>query len=160
MDRDPSHPPTAAPAPPNLAIPQPAELPATDHIILDVGGRKFRSRKTTLQGVPYFESLFSGRWTVELLPDGSLPIDSDPDVFTILMEYIRRPAVYPLLWTREKGFDYMAYNKLMAEADYFGLTDLKDWIQQRQFMKAVKTTLKMEIHPARFDMIDGAGNHT
>jgi hypothetical protein len=141
-------------------VPKPAELPATDHIILDVGGRKFRSRKTTLQDVPYFQRLFSGRWTIELLPDGSLPIDADPDVFTTLMEYIRRPSVYPLLWTREKGFDYMAYNKLMAEADYFGLDELKQWIQQRQFMKAVKTTLKMQIHPARFDMINDAGNHT
>jgi hypothetical protein len=27
-------------------------------------------------------------------------------------------------------------------------------------MKAVKTTLKMQIHPARFDMIIDAGNHT
>jgi hypothetical protein len=161
MDWDPSGPPTAsAAAPPNPKVPQHAELPATDHITLDVGGRKFHTRKSTLAEAPYFQNIFTGGWAIELLPDGSLPIDADPEIFALLFEYIRRPTVFPLLWTREKGFDYTTYNKLMAEADFFGLLELKEWIQERHFLKAVKTDLKMEIHPGRFDHIDGAGNHT
>jgi hypothetical protein len=40
-----------------------------------------------------------------LLPDGSLPIDADPEIWPTLFTYIKRPTVFPLLWTRKKGFD-------------------------------------------------------
>jgi hypothetical protein len=59
--------------------------------------------------------------------------------------------VFPLLWTREKGFDYKGYSKLMAEADFFGLSELKEWILEKKYMAAVETGLKMQIHPGQLN---------
>jgi hypothetical protein len=89
-----------------------------------------------------------------------LPIDVDPEIFPTLFEYLRRPAVYPLLWTRENGFDYAAYNKLMAEADFFGLVDLKDWIQQKKYLEVVNIHLKLEIYPGSLRKYDYEENST
>jgi hypothetical protein len=122
----------------------------TDHIVLDVGGVKYHTRKSTLKFSPFFAAMFSGRWTLHLLPDGSLPVDLIQDIFPTLLEYLQFPKIYPLLWTREKGFDYVAYTKLLGQADFLGLTDLKTWIQERKFLGAVRTSLKMEMHPGDF----------
>ncbi|KAF2822512.1 hypothetical protein CC86DRAFT_410111 [Ophiobolus disseminans] len=80
-----SHPPVASTAAPNLNIPQPPELSSTDHVTLDVGGRKFCTRKSTLETSAYFKNMLSGRWNVELLPDGSLSVEADEDIFPILL---------------------------------------------------------------------------
>jgi hypothetical protein len=48
----------------------------------------------------------------------------------------------------------------MAEADFFGLDDLTNWIKERKYLKAVKTGFKMEIHPGRFDEIPHVDNYT
>lgn len=41
---------------------------------------------------------------------------------------MRRPSKFPLFWTKDTVFDYVLYNKVEAEADYFHLHDLRDWI--------------------------------
>jgi len=161
MDVDTSAASNAPPQPAALPYPVPTELPQTDHIILDVDGRKHRTRKSILSDCAYFANLLSGRWPVDMLPDGSLPIDADPETWPIIFTYIKRPTVFPLLWTREKGFDYVTYNKLMAEADFFGLDDLKDWIRQKKYMKAVKSGYKMEVHPGQLNPYSKIeNNHT
>jgi hypothetical protein len=101
---------------------------------------------------------------MEKLPDGSFFIDADVDVYRIILNYMRRPTVYPLLWTREKGFDHAMYSRVMAEADFFMLVDLRDWIMKREYMGAVIVTHKTEIKAAwegaweypRYDITDGS----
>lgn len=85
---------------------------------------------------------------METLPDGSVFIDADPDVFTIVLNYMRRPSTYPLLWTCEKGFDYVLYNKVMAEADFYMLEELRDWVASKEYENAVKIRHKIEVNPA------------
>ncbi|KAF1846519.1 uncharacterized protein K460DRAFT_367277 [Cucurbitaria berberidis CBS 394.84] len=150
MEIDPSHAAHASSAPSQhtLDIPRPTELPPGDLITLDVDGRKFRTRKSTLQNCGYFSGILSGRFAIELLPDGSLPVDADPDVFPTLLNYLRTPSTYPLLWTQEKGFDYVGYNKLLAVADFFGLEDLKQWIQKKTYLKAITTYHRVHVGPA------------
>ncbi|KAF2797853.1 hypothetical protein K505DRAFT_213414, partial [Melanomma pulvis-pyrius CBS 109.77] len=111
----------------------------SDIIILDVSGRKFRTRKDTLATSDYFKGLVS-RWgdSADRQEDGSYFIDADPEVFEHLLGFMRRPSRFPLYWTKEKGFDYVLYNKLEAEADFFLLHDLRDWIHQKQYLNAVK----------------------
>jgi len=140
-------------APQQHDYPRRTDLPETDHITLDVDGHKYRTTKSILKNCDYFASLLSGRWPVDLLPDGSLPVDTDPEIWPALFAYIKRPTMYPLLWTREKGFDYVGYNKLLAEADFFGLPELQEWIKQKKFLEVIKTGYKMEIHPGQLNPI-------
>ncbi|KAF2645295.1 hypothetical protein P280DRAFT_116575 [Massarina eburnea CBS 473.64] len=94
--------------------------------------------RSTLRTSPYFNNLLS-RWEdgTETLPNGAIFIDAEPEIFKHVLDYMRRPTVFPLFWTREKGFDHVLYAKVMAEADFFMLEDLRDWIRGREYMKAV-----------------------
>ncbi|EOA87586.1 hypothetical protein ACJQWK_08769 [Exserohilum turcicum] len=118
---------------------------ASNFLTLDVSGRKFRCSKAVLSTSPYFENLFA-RWedSADRQVDGSYLIDADPDVFKHLLDFMRRPARFPLYWNREEGFDYLLYSKLEAEADYFMLEDLRDWIQEKKYLEVVE--MRQVIH--------------
>ncbi|PVH91663.1 hypothetical protein DM02DRAFT_467878, partial [Periconia macrospinosa] len=114
-------------------------------IILDVSGRKFRTQKASLQTSPYFQNLLA-RWDdcADRQEDGSFFIDADPDAFQYILDFMRRPLKFPLFWTKESGFDYALYNKLEAEADYFLLHDLRDWLRKKRYLDAVKTIIEVK----------------
>lgn len=114
-------------------------------IILDVSGRKYKTQKATLQISPYFRNLLA-RWDdcSDRQEDGSYFIDADPDAFQYILEFMRRPSKYPLLWTKETSFNYALYNKLEAEADYFLLHDLRDWLREKRYLDAVKTIVEVK----------------
>ena len=83
-------------APQQLALPRDAQIPDGNFVALDLDGRKYRIRKSDLMSVPYFGALLGGNWAgIDLLPDGSLPIDTDPEIWPILFTYIKRPSIYP-----------------------------------------------------------------
>lgn len=113
-------------------------------IILDVSGRKYQTQKATLQTSPYFQTLLA-RWDNcrDRQGDGSYFVDADPDAFQYILEFIRRPSKFPLFWTKETSFDYALHNKLEAEADYFLLHDLRDWLREKRYLDAVKTTIEV-----------------
>jgi hypothetical protein len=117
-------------------------------IVLDVCGRKFRTTKSTLQTSDYFSNLIT-RWEdcTDRQEDGSFFVDADPDTFEQLLNFMRRPSRFPLYWTKEKGFDYVLYDKLAAEADIFLLHDLRDWIRQRRYLGAIRTDQKITKQP-------------
>jgi hypothetical protein len=52
----------------------------------------------------------------------------------------------------EKGYDYVAYNDVLAEADFYGLEELTDWIKECRYLKAVETSFRMEIYPGQFNV--------
>ncbi|KAF2114337.1 hypothetical protein BDV96DRAFT_473435, partial [Lophiotrema nucula] len=111
-------------------------------IVLDVGGRKYRTYKSTLDESEWFRNFFD-RWDDPSIrqQDGSFFVDADPDVFKHVLAFMRRPSTFPLFWTKEKGFDLDLYNGLAAEADYFGLHGLRDWITSHGFRRAVQTSI-------------------
>ena len=123
-------------------------------ITINVCGRQFQTTKSTLYTSPYFRSLLE-RWDngTDRAPDGSHFIDADPDVFEHLLTFMRRPSKFPLFWTKEKGFDYVLYNKLEADADYFLLHDLRDWIRKGRYRDAVQTVINIEkyMEPTTFN---------
>jgi hypothetical protein len=49
-----------------------------------------------------------------------------------------------LFWSKETSFDYALYNKIEAEADYFLLHDLRDWLRKKRYLDAVKTTIEVK----------------
>lgn len=113
-------------------------------ITLDVSGRKYKTQKATLQTSPYFRNLLA-RWddNCDKEDDGSYVVDADGDTFQHILNFMRRPSKFPLFWTKEAGFDYVLYNKLEVEADYFLLQDLRDWIRQKRYLVAVRTTVQV-----------------
>ncbi|KAI4916801.1 hypothetical protein J4E90_003304 [Alternaria incomplexa] len=113
---------------------------ANNQITLDVSGRKFRTSKSVLSVSPYFEGLLN-RWEegADLQADGSYYVDADALTFEHLLSFMRRPSRFPLYWTRKDGFDYALYSRVEAEADYFMLEGLRDWIKQRKYLQAVVT---------------------
>ena len=56
---------------------------------------------------------------------------------------MRRPSRFSLYWTKKDGLDYVLYSKLEAEADYFMLEGLKNWIKDRKYLEAV--TIKQRV---------------
>jgi hypothetical protein len=115
-------------------------------VILDVSGRKYRTQKATLQESPYFQNLLA-RWNDcgDRQEDGSYFVDADADVFQHVLQFMRRPSKYPLFWTKETSFDYALYNRLEAEADYFLLHDLRDWIREKRYLNAIKTIIEVNV---------------
>jgi hypothetical protein len=51
---------------------------------------------------------------------------------------VRRPSRFPLFWTKKDRFNYALYSKLEAEADYFMLEGLREWIQNERYSRAIK----------------------
>ncbi|CAN9214022.1 unnamed protein product [Alternaria alternata] len=103
------------------------------HLTLDIGGRKFKVSRDTLEAESgWFEQQLSGRfapWEPEM--DGSYFIDADPDLFEHLLRFMRRPEVFPLFYSKMNGFDYDLYNRLQAEALYFQMDTLYEWIKDK-----------------------------
>lgn len=88
-----------------------------DIIQLNVGGRRFTTSKQTLTWIPesFFVSLLSGR--VPSLKDetGAFFIDRDPDLFQIILQFLRTKEVDP------KSYNI---HHLKTEAEFFGLQPL------------------------------------
>jgi hypothetical protein len=107
---------------------------------------QYRIQKITLQASPYFQNLLA-RWNdcSDRHEDSSYLIDADPNVFQHVLQFMRRPSKPSLFWTKETGFDYALYNRLGAEADYFLLHELSDWVQKKCYRDAVKTVIEVKV---------------
>ncbi|EUC27304.1 hypothetical protein COCCADRAFT_67216, partial [Bipolaris zeicola 26-R-13] len=114
-------------------------------IVLDVGGRKYKPQKITLGASSYFRNLLA-RWEncSDKQEESSYFVDADPNKFQYVLDFMRRPSRYPLHWTKETGFDYALYNKLEAEAGHFLLHGLRDWLQEKRYLDAIKTVVEVK----------------
>ncbi|KAI0817223.1 hypothetical protein GGR55DRAFT_8152 [Xylaria sp. FL0064] len=103
---------------------------------LQVGERQFITTKETLTGEStYFQALLSGRWPGP--GEEGYFIDSDPDLFTEILRYLRS-GNFPLYYDPALGAcDYAKYTTLLGEAQYFGISKLEKWIQDKTYLKAV-----------------------
>jgi hypothetical protein len=111
-------------------------------ITLDIGGRKFKTALDTLRsGSGLFHRQLSENYTWSPQADGSYFMDADPDLFAHLLRFMRRPEVFPLFYTKANGFDYDLYNRLEAEAEYFQMHELHEWIEAKKYLGAVVTVV-------------------
>jgi len=102
------------------------------NMTLEIGGRMFKVARNTLESESgLFRSQFSNLFTWTPEPDGSYFLDADPDLFEHLLRYMRRPEVFPLFYSVMNGFDYDLYNRLQAEALYFQMKKLYEWIEAK-----------------------------
>ncbi|KHJ79435.1 hypothetical protein OESDEN_20919 [Oesophagostomum dentatum] len=84
---------------------------------LNVGGQRFATSSHTLTWIPdsFFTSLLSGRIPTVRDDSGAIFIDRDPDVFRIILNYLR---------TKQVDLSNIAPSTLKHEAQYFGLAPL------------------------------------
>jgi hypothetical protein len=54
---------------------------------------------------------------------------------------MRRPEVFPLFYTNAAGFDYDLYNRLEAEALYFQIDALYEWLKAKKYLLALVATI-------------------
>ncbi|KAG9194730.1 hypothetical protein G6011_04765 [Alternaria panax] len=119
------------------------------HITLDVGGRKFKVSRDTLEAESgLFKRQLSDRFTPwEPEVNGSYFMDADSDLFQHLLRFMRRPEVFPLFYSKMNGFDYDLYNRLQVEALYFQIDNLYEWIKDKKYLTAIKVqTSRPDIH--------------
>ena len=91
---------------------------------LNVGGTKFTTSKQTLlkygNGNNFFTSLLSGRIPLLKDDDGAIFIDRDPDLFRVILNYLR---------TRTFNADEANKEALLHEAEFYGLQSLVKQLQ-------------------------------
>lgn len=108
-------------------------------ITLDVGGRLFKVSADVLTAESgLFKRQLSDRFTWVPQADGSYFLDADPEMFEHLLRFMRRPSNFPLFWSKHGGFDYDLYQRLQAEAEYFQVDALYQWIKDKKYLKAVR----------------------
>jgi hypothetical protein len=131
-----------------------------DFIVLDVGGRKFHTLKSTLKAFSWFDARID--WDDNKNREAFF-IDANPDTFAHILDFMRRGSKFPLFWSKSSGFNVELYNELEIDADYFGLDDLRDWIRAGKFQDALVTSdvivksklLWTAIAPDQKDSIEG-----
>ncbi|CAB3398944.1 unnamed protein product [Caenorhabditis bovis] len=95
-----------------------APTPIKQQIVkLNVGGRHFSTSANTLNWIPdtFFTSLLSGRMHTVCDESGAIFIDRDPDVFKVILNYLR---------TKQVDLSSISVSTLKHEAQFFGLTPL------------------------------------
>lgn len=118
---------------------------ATDvRIKLLVGERLFTTTEQTLVAESaYFTSLLSGRWA-STLDDGSYFIDSDPSLFEHILRSLRH-SICPIFYDQARGHDFGLYLALQAEASYFGIPRLYEWLKNKRYLEAIHLSYKIEM---------------
>ncbi|OIW34985.1 hypothetical protein CONLIGDRAFT_627021 [Coniochaeta ligniaria NRRL 30616] len=126
-------------------------------VTLDVRGRPFFTTIGTLVQRNHFFAVFlSGRWKVPKAEDGSIFVDSDPDVFSHILTFLSR-GVFPIAYNPGTGHDHKLYADILAQARYFSVPELECWLENACYRKAVSlvvTTERMDELGPNTDRID------
>lgn len=97
--------------------------PASEVLVLNVGGTKFDTTLETLTKVPgsFFETLLSGRWNPSLDRDGCIFIDREPTVFGYILKYLRD---YPRVTINPYALQQSHVALLVEEAKFYQIPTL------------------------------------
>ena len=107
-------------------------------ITLDIAGRLFKvSTDTLIAESGLFQRQLSAHYNWTPQRDGTYFLDVDPDLFAHLLAFMRRSTNFPLFWTKDQGFDYSLYQRLQAEAEYFQMDSLYNWIKDKRYLEAI-----------------------
>jgi len=97
-----------------------------DHVVLNVGGQRFTTTRSTLTSIKgsFFEKMFREGSNTTISSDGSYLIDRDPSSFGHILDYLRNGDL--LISSSDK----ILRLKLLNDADYFLLPEaLKDYLR-------------------------------
>lgn len=109
-------------------------------ITLQVGERRyFSEEKTLIDGSTYFKTRLTGTLKDKKEADGSYFIDRDGHLFEHILSFLRS-GICPLFRDSIDFFDYHKYLRLGAEAKYFGVKKLHDWLIAKSYDKVITFT--------------------
>ena len=92
---------------------------STSKITLDIGGTRFFTSPATLTAhSSFFRNALSGRFADTNVPDSGYFVDRSPEVFPLLLDYMRSGKLVCDKSDRELT------QKLILEADFYGLDEL------------------------------------
>jgi len=119
--------------------------PFPSMIKLNVGGRMFATSLATLTSHPdsYFGAMFSKQWNSKPAgEDGSYFIDKNPQVFHIILDYLRGEELDLELTPSEK-------RALLRDAQFYQLPDLVD-ILNKPLNPPKETNILWELNPSPY----------
>ena len=109
----------------------------SETVKLQVGERQYLTTAETLtRESGFFQALFSGNRDNKQ-SDASYFIDADPELFQHILQYLCR-GILPLVYDITSGHNHCFYLRLLEEAKYFQIPRLKNWLQDKQYLYAVK----------------------
>jgi hypothetical protein len=109
----------------------------SETVKLQVGERQYPTTVGTLTREScFFQALFSGNRDNKQ-SDGSYFIDADPELFQHILQYLRR-GILPLVYDVTSGHNHCFYLRMLGEAKYFQISRLKIWLQNKEYLHAVK----------------------
>lgn len=123
---------------------QPSNPRENTKIHIQVGERRFTTtRETLMEGSGYFATRLSGRWN-DAEPDGSYFVDGDPDMFVHILRFFRTGTL-PVFYDKARGHDYSLYTALLAEAQYYQVPPLVEWLQKQEYLNRVVTNREASV---------------
>lgn len=121
-------------SPPESLIPGPNA--STNAIILRCGNDNISTTRRKLNMSPVWNEYLKRHSTAEeVVVDGLYSIAC----LKHLLQYLHDPDTFPLLWNKENGFDFAAYQDLEQGAHAWQLSDLEMWIAEQRYLEAIKT---------------------
>jgi BTB/POZ domain len=96
---------------------------AATRLVLNVGGQRFETSRTTLSKSPFFATYFSKRWDTKPDSDGSYFIDRSPRSFEYILEFLRNGSILV------EGLKLRDRHLLRQDAEFYqmeGLLELLD----------------------------------
>ncbi|PHH74574.1 hypothetical protein CDD82_4881 [Ophiocordyceps australis] len=122
----------------------PANHPRSRTIKLQVGERFFTTERETLVfESSYFDAVLAEHRDGE---EETIFVDADPHLFEHILGYLRH-GHFPIFYHGATGHDIGRYQALLAEAQFFGIKKLEDWLHKEKYFEAVKTTMRCEVFP-------------
>uniref|UniRef100_A0A914VBZ6 BTB domain-containing protein n=1 Tax=Plectus sambesii TaxID=2011161 RepID=A0A914VBZ6_9BILA len=94
-------------------------------ITLNVGGKHFTTRISTLMQSEFFARLFNSDWREHINETGSncLFIDRNPDLFELILDFLRGSFLLP-------ESDELR-QRILIEADYFGVASMVAYLNAK-----------------------------
>ena len=94
-------------------------------IKLNVGGSSFHTSSSTLEWIPntFFTTLLNGKLPSEKDENGAYFIDRDPDLFKIILQYLRTKQ-FSLLENDGSRINRRLVSELLHECEFYGISPL------------------------------------
>ncbi|KAL8824511.1 MAG: hypothetical protein Q9170_008129 [Blastenia crenularia] len=138
--------------------PETSTLPqsASKAVILRVGETYFHTTTDTLSGSGMLSAMLE-RWDTNKQPDGSFPIDADPEIFRYVLRFLRS-GVYPLCYDNVKGHDFFLYAAIHQLANFLIVDDLSNWLSKQLYHQVVTIETSTKVVEGEDELVGAHGS--